>query len=273
MTELDLYKPAFVAAVLALLWTLEAVAPEFLERRQRASHSAHNLALGLLNAALLAIGFAAMLVAVAEWSSAAEFGLLHRFELPVWVKWTAAILLFDLWMYIWHRANHLVPVLWRFHSVHHSDAEMDASSAVRFHSIEIVLSVVARLLVVPLLGVTPLQLVAYEMILQPVILFHHSNVKMPPRLDRALRFIIVTPWMHRVHHSQYRPETDSNFSSVFSWWDRIFRSFRLRRDPGTIKLGLQGYSREEWRRLDGMLLSPFKSPRNGRKQRAQSKKT
>jgi len=263
VNELALYKPALIAAALALLWTLETVVPEFIERRQRPSHYAHNLVLGLLNALLLSLVFAAALVGVAEWAAHSGFGLLHWSTLPAWVEWPLAILMLDLWMYLWHRANHKIPLLWRFHSVHHSDAEMDASSAVRFHTGEIVFSALARLAVLPLLGITSMQLVVYELILQPVILFHHSNVRVPERLDRVLRCIIVTPWMHWVHHSDYQPETDSNYSSVFSWWDRIFRSFRLRTDPGTIRLGLKGYQRNEWRRLDGMLLSPFR--RRGKK--------
>ncbi len=128
MDELDLYKPALIALVLALLWTLETIVPEFVERRGRTSHNAHNLALGLLNAGLLSLGFAALLVAVGQWAAGAGFGLLHWIDAPTWIEWTAAILLFDLWMYLWHRANHKIPFLWRFHSVHHSDAEMDASS-------------------------------------------------------------------------------------------------------------------------------------------------
>lgn len=262
MNELALYKPAVVVAALATLWTLESIAPEFIDRRRRLSHNANNLALGLLNAGLLSVLFATALVASAEWSAATGFGLLHRLDVPAWVEWPMAIILFDLWMYGWHVANHKIPLLWRFHSVHHSDAEMDASSAVRFHTGEIVLSATARLAVLPLLGMTPVQLLVYEIILQPIILFHHSNVRVAAGLDRVLRCVIVTPWMHWVHHSRYQPETDSNYSSVFSWWDRLFRSFRLREDPSTIRLGLDGYSPREWRRLDGMLLSPFR-PRRG----------
>lgn len=259
MTDPALLKPAVIAAALALLWTLESVAPQFLDRQRRLSHATHNLALGLLNAALVSVVFAAALVAAAEWSTTAGFGLLHRLAAPGWIEWPVAILLLDLWMYCWHRINHQVPLLWRFHSVHHSDAEMDASSAVRFHTGEAVLSATARLAVLPLLGVTPLQLLVYELIMQPVILFHHSNVRVPARIDRVLRAVIVTPWMHWVHHSRWQPETDSNYATVFSWWDRLFGSFRLRDDPDTIELGLDGYTPREWRRLDGMLISPFRS--------------
>ncbi len=258
MNELNQVKPALVAAALALLWTLETVAPQFTGRQRRLSHYGHNLALGLLNVAVVSVVFATALVAAAEWSAATGSGLLHRLQAPAWIEWPLAILLLDLWMYLWHRLNHRVPLLWRLHSVHHSDAEMDASSASRFHTGEIILSSLARLVVLPVLGVTPLQLLGYELLLQPVILFHHSNVRLPAKFDQALRTVIVTPWMHWVHHSRYQPETDSNFASVFSWWDRLFGSFRLRDDPNTISLGLDGYELQEWRNIDGMLQSPFK---------------
>lgn len=255
------FKPTLIATILALLWTVESIAPQFIDRRRRLSHSAHNLALGLLNAMVLSVVFAAALVAAAEWSAATGFGLLHRLAAPAWIEWPAAIILLDLWMYCWHVISHKVPLLWRFHSVHHSDAEMDASSALRFHTGEIVLSATARLAVLPLLGASPMQLLTYELIFHPVILFHHSNVRLPAGIDRLLRGVIVTPWMHWVHHSREQVETDSNFGSVFSWWDRLFGNFRLREDPSTIRLGLDGYEPHEWRRLDGMLLSPFRHRR------------
>jgi sterol desaturase/sphingolipid hydroxylase (fatty acid hydroxylase superfamily) len=169
-----------------------------------------------------------------------------------------AVVLMDGWMYLWHRLNHRLPWLWRFHAVHHADAEMDATSAVRFHTGEIALSSVARLAVLPLLGLSVGQVLLYEALLLPVILFHHSNVRVPAALDRVLRLVIVTPWMHWVHHSEWRPETDSNFSSVLSVWDRLFGSFRLRERPGEIRLGLGMTDEHAWRTLPGMLAMPFR---------------
>ncbi len=258
LAEFLTLKPVIAAAMLAVLWTLEGVAPLFPGRRQRWSHALANVGLGLLNAAVASAIFAAATLAVSEGARGAGFGLLHWLAAPPWLSWVFAIVLFDAWMYGWHRLNHAVPVLWRFHSVHHSDEELDVTSALRFHTGEIVLSSAARLAVVPLLGMTITQLLVYEMILLPIILFHHSNVRVPRRLDRALRAVIVTPWMHWVHHSRERPETDSNFSSVLSVWDRAFRTFRLRTDPSTIDLGLGGYHRSRWRTLPGMLASPFR---------------
>ena len=230
---------------------------------RRASHGSANLALGLLNAALYSFLLAGAVLVVTEWARTEAFGLLHRADLSPLPSTVAAVLLFDLWQYAWHRLNHAVPLLWRFHSVHHSDAEMDATSGVRFHTGEILLSGIARLAILPLLGLTVGQLLVYEVLALPVILFHHSNVRVPARLDRALRAVVVSPGMHWVHHSRWQPETDSNFSSLFSWWDRLFRTFRVRGDPSTIALGLDGYEEKEWRTLGGMLLSPLRRDRAG----------
>ncbi|HAB16886.1 MAG TPA: sterol desaturase family protein [Verrucomicrobiota bacterium] len=248
----------FVAAVtLALLWWIESVAPMFSGRARRLSHVANNLALAAINA-LVASGFALAILAVTEWARARHFGLLNLVALPEWLSWIGAIALFDCWQYWWHRLNHRAPLLWRFHAVHHSDAEMDASSGVRFHTGEIVFSFLARLLVVPVIGISVPQLLVYEAISLPVILFHHSNLRISNRIDRCLRWLIVTPRMHYVHHSRWQPETDSNFASFLSVWDRLFRSFRLRSKPEEISLGLDDYEEREWRRLPGMLASPFR---------------
>jgi sterol desaturase/sphingolipid hydroxylase (fatty acid hydroxylase superfamily) len=167
------------------------------------------------------------------------------------------ILAFDLWMYLWHRANHRIPFLWRFHRMHHSDPEMDASTGLRFHPGEQLLSGMARLLVIPVLGVSITQLAVYEALLLPVILFHHSNVAIPDWMDRGLRALVVTPAMHRVHHSRWQPETDSNYGSVFPWWDRLLGSFRLREDARTIHLGLDEFDGPGWQSLGGMLRTPL----------------
>ena len=263
--ELSWYKPIVIGMALALLWMLESIAPQFVGRHKRLSHNAHNLALGLINAAIVALGFAALVYLVCQWAQVEKFGLVHWLEgmpntrWPVWSLWMIALISFDFWMYCWHVLNHKLPLLWRFHSVHHTDRELDVSSALRFHSGEIILSAGARLAVLPLLGMSIEKLLVYELILQPVILFHHSNVRVPRLLDRALRMIIVTPWMHWVHHSDYRPETDSNYASVLSVWDRLFDTFRLRDHPEEIQLGLKGYESQQWRELSGMLASPFAS--------------
>jgi len=260
-------KPVGAAIALGVLWLIEGVLPMFEGRRERGRHGAANLILGVGNAAIGSLAFASATLFVTEWARAHSFGLLHLADLPTAARIVCAILLLDLWQYSWHRLNHVVPVLWRFHSVHHSDREMDATTALRFHTGEIVLSSVARLAILPLVGLTIVEVLIYETLLLPIILFHHSNVRVPGAVDVWLRWLIVTPWMHWVHHSDYQPETDSNYSSLFSVWDRIFGSFRLREEPSEITLGLEEITNvDEWRTLPGMLKAPFRrrSPRRSR---------
>jgi len=265
MSWLPSAKPAIAAGVLVVLWLLESIVPMFIERKRRLSHDVSNLALGLLNAVVAATLFGAAMLLVTEWARQQPFGLLHWLDMPTWIAWPIGLLLFDMWMYIWHVLNHKVPLLWRFHAVHHADREVDASTALRFHTGEIILSGIARLAVLPLIGLTMPQLLVYELIFLPVIMFHHSNVRVPGHLDAILRWVIVTPWMHWVHHSRWQPETDSNYASVLSIWDRVFGTFRLRADPRTIDLGLDDQREEhdarQWRTLWGMLRRPFRRSR------------
>ncbi|WP_423927042.1 sterol desaturase family protein [Candidatus Palauibacter sp.] len=262
-------KTAGATLALAILWLVEGALPMFEGRSARARHGARNLAFGVGNAAVTALIFAAATLFVTEGARARGFGLLHLLELPGWARIAVAVVAFDAWQYLWHRLNHRIPFLWRFHQVHHSDAELDATSGLRFHTGEIVLSSIARLAVLPLLGLTVAEVLVYETILLPIILFHHSNLRVPGAVDRRLRWLIVTPWMHWVHHSDYQPETDSNYSSIFSFWDRAFGSFRLRAEPRDIRLGLENLDRSEWGTLRGMLAMPFRR-RRGRESRRQS---
>jgi sterol desaturase/sphingolipid hydroxylase (fatty acid hydroxylase superfamily) len=161
-------------------------------------------------------------------------------------------------MYVWHRINHVIPFLWRFHRVYHNDATMDVTTASRFHTGEIAISSALRVGIVLLFGIYLWELVLYETVMFAVVQFHHANVKLPDAVDRALRAVIVTPDMHKVHHSRYQPKTDSNYSSLFSFWDRIGRSFRLREDPSTIELGLHGWDAPEDQCFMGLLWAPLK---------------
>jgi sterol desaturase/sphingolipid hydroxylase (fatty acid hydroxylase superfamily) len=161
-------------------------------------------------------------------------------------------------MYWWHRLNHRIPFLWRFHRMHHSDPRMDVTTANRFHIGEIALSSILRLPVIALLGLQLWELALYELAMFSVVQLHHANVALPGWLDRALRWIIVTPFMHKVHHSRWRPETDSNYSSLFSFWDRLFRTFRLRDDPRTLRLGLDEFDSPKDHTLVGLLATPIR---------------
>jgi sterol desaturase/sphingolipid hydroxylase (fatty acid hydroxylase superfamily) len=242
---------------LVSLWALEGWLPFMKDRQQRLLHATRNLTMGLLNAVLIALLVAPLMVFVAAWAESSGIGLLRLVSLPVVASTILALLLLDGWMYLWHRANHRFPQLWRFHRVHHSDPALDVTSAVRFHAGEILISSVLRLALIPLLGVSLWQLLLYDALLLPVIQFHHSNVRFPERWDRWLRLLIASPAMHRVHHSRIHVETDSNYSSIFSCWDRLGRSFRWRLDVENIRYGLEGYDEVKWQRVAGLLQTPF----------------
>jgi sterol desaturase/sphingolipid hydroxylase (fatty acid hydroxylase superfamily) len=229
-----------VSTLVALLaWeTVQPYFPFFRQPRDRVRHGALNLGLGALNAALVALLFAGLWLAVTRWTAAHGWGLLNIVELPAWLRATLAVLLLDGWTYAWHRLNHRVPFFWRFHRWHHADHAMDVTTAARFHTGEIVLSSLLRLPVLALLGCGIGELALYELLLFVVVQFHHANLALPDGLDRALRLLIVTPSLHKVHHSIVRAECDSNYSSLFSWWDGLFRTRRIATDLRSIVFGV-----------------------------------
>lgn len=264
---LDLLQTTQVGAALVGLVVLliaEGVHPFFdlfRERKDRGVHFARNLALGLFNSTVIAVVFAGLWVAAAAWAEAQGFGLLNvlgEIGLPGWAHALGAVLLLDAWTYAWHRLNHRVPFLWRFHRVHHADAQMDVTTASRFHIGEILLSSALRIPLIALFGVWAWELVLYETLMFAVVQFHHANVALPPRLDRMLRLLIVTPAMHKVHHSRWQPETDSNYSAFLSIWDRLFRSFRLRARLDEIELGLDDFDAAEDQTLRGLMRMPLR---------------
>lgn len=245
-----------VIVFIALL-SLESVLPLFKDWTGRRTHIFRNIFLFVINSIIIWAVFHWIQQETLELSSSRKFGLMFLFQAPKWVYVVLLFLLFDLWMYIWHRANHEIKFLWRFHRMHHTDPQMDVSTALRFHPIELVLSSIIRLGIFLVLGMEAWILVVYELAMKPVIYLHHSNFFLPQHIDRILRQIIVTPWMHWVHHSDQQPETDSNYGTVFSWWDRLFGSFRLRNDPQNIKYGLMEYTDPNWQTMLGMIKTPF----------------
>lgn len=251
--------------ILAVLWTLETVIPFLPDRRESIKHSARNITIGVFNAVILAVLYAPILFRLTAWMETNNFGLLHLFDLPLWVSVISAILLQDAWMYAWHRANHRFPFLWRFHKVHHSDPEMDASTAVRFHTGEILISAVLRLGIIAVLGLSLWQVLLYDLLIIPVILFHHSNVRFSEKFDKYYRSLFASPAMHRIHHSTVRIETDSNYSTIFSFWDRFARSFRLRENTIGVNYGLDEFTETETERFSVLAMMPFQKPQNSQK--------
>lgn len=259
MVDLMYTQPVVAVCALLVIWSLETWQPFSHGRKRRVRHALRNLALGALNAAALGLIMGPVLYVVATYAEEAQIGLLRIFALPPLLTTILAILMLDGWMYLWHRASHRSPLLWRFHSTHHSDSEMDVTTATRFHTVEIIISATLRLALIPLLGLTLWQVLLYDALLLPIIQFHHSNINVPERLDRIIRLLIASPAMHRVHHSRIKSERDSNYSSIFSFWDRLAGTLQWH-GPRTINYGLEGYDANRWQQLTGLLRTPFTDP-------------
>ncbi|NJM53238.1 MAG: sterol desaturase family protein [Blastocatellia bacterium] len=247
------------AIVLIILWLLETVIPFLPNRRERIKHSARNITIGAFNAIILAVLFAPLIFYLTTSTQNNKFGLLHLVNLPIWISVVLATLFQDAWMYFWHRITHRIQLLWRFHKVHHSDPQMDASTAVRFHTGEILISAVLRLGVIAFLGLSLWQVLLYDLLMIPIILLHHSKIKFPEKLDKFYRFLFASPAMHRIHHSPERIETDSNYGTIFSFWDRLGKSFRLRESSLEVKYGLEEFTKNETESFSVLALMPFQN--------------
>lgn len=262
LTSLDyvcLTRRAVPVVLLAIFWCWETWHPFFGMKEGRHCHAVRNLALAVANTVILAVAFGSVTVFVARWTESRQYGLLHTLNLAWPVRLLFGLVLLDGWTYVWHRANHSIPILWRFHRMHHSDSQMDVTTATRFHLGEHVGSSVLRLGLIPLLGFEVWTLVIYDTLVLAVTQFHHADISIG-RWDLWLRWLIVTPCMHKVHHSDWQPETDSNYSTVFSWWDRIAGTFRMRSDPRTIVFGLKEFTDPVWQGWWSMWKTPFVNP-------------
>jgi sterol desaturase/sphingolipid hydroxylase (fatty acid hydroxylase superfamily) len=251
------YTPFIVGGLFALLFCVERLFPL---RESKAGLVARLF----VNASLSALAFLIAAVAVRpaalhmlSWTSTQPFGLMHLLPLPGWAQFIVAFLLLDLSFYYWHLLNHKVPFLWRFHNVHHIDPALDVSTGFRFHFGEVLFSTAFRVAQVSLIGMSLATFAAYELVFQSETLFHHSNLRLPIRVERLLNKIVVTPRMHGIHHSQVRRETNSNYGVVFPWWDRLHRTLGLNIPQNKIEIGVPGYSSIENNRLWRTILMPF----------------
>jgi sterol desaturase/sphingolipid hydroxylase (fatty acid hydroxylase superfamily) len=189
------------------------------------------------------------------------FGLLNIIDLPFYAEFIIGFLLMDLSFYYWHRINHVVPLLWRFHNVHHLDPDLDASTSFRFHFIEILYSALFRVGQIMLIGMSAPTFIIYELVFQFVTIFHHSNLRLPIRLERVINYIFVTPRMHGLHHSTIKNETNSNYAVIIRWWDYLNKSLKLNVRQSDIVTGVPGYLKETDNNLVNLLALPFQSQR------------
>ncbi len=266
MTDLLAHESAirlgcFLGILLAMMgweWRLPRRAPSL----PRARRWPANLGIVAVDSAVLRLAFPVLAVGAAQLAETRGWGLFHWLNAPFWPAFVASMLLLDLTIYAQHVAFHKIPLLWRLHRMHHTDLDFDVTTALRFHPLEIVLSMLIKWAVVVLLGAPPVAVLVFEVVLNTTAMFNHGNVRLPPRLDRALRWLVVTPDMHRVHHSIRREETDSNFGFNLPWWDRLFGTYRDQPRDGHsgMTIGLEYF--RDWRatRLEGLLLQPFLVP-------------
>lgn len=227
-----------------------------------ARRQATNLALVVIDSAVLRLAFPLLAVGLALQVHAAGGGLFGVLGWPLGLEVLLAVIAFDMAIYWQHRAMHTVPLLWRLHRVHHCDTAFDITTGVRFHPLEIGLSMAFKLALVALLGPHPAAVVIFEVLLAASSLFSHADFAFAPRFDRALRTVLVTPSMHRIHHSVRRDETDSNYGTLLSMWDRAFRSYRARPvdDERLMPIGLTQWRDPAALGLGALLLQPFKRP-------------
>lgn len=251
---------AAVLTGLALLWA-ERFAPLRTPGRSLLAHLLLNAAISVLAFTTSALLVKPIVATSMGWSAEHAVGLVRLLAVPPLAEAAIAFLALDLSFYYWHRANHRIPFLWRFHNVHHIDPALDVSTSFRFHFGEVALSVAFRAVQIALIGVSGWTYAVYELAFQLNTLFHHSNVRLPIGLERALNRLLVTPRMHGIHHSQVRAETDSNFSVVLPWWDRLHRTLRLNVPQSRVEVGVPGYSGAEDDTLWRALSLPFRRQR------------
>mgnify|MGYP002785523141 FL=1 len=248
----------FLAVLLALI-ALERVRPWRAVRPLGMRRWPHNLGLAVLGSVLVRAVVPAAAVGAALWAEGRGIGLFPALGAPGWVAIPLAILLLDLLIYWQHRITHMVPVLWRLHRVHHADPEIDATTGLRFHPVEILLSMGLKMAAVVVLGAPAVAVLAFEVILNATAMFNHAAIRLPPRIEPLVRAVLVTPEMHRTHHSEIRAETDSCYGFCLSWWDRIFGSYVAAPAAGeAVVIGVAGWRDAAQQRLDRLLVQPLR---------------
>ena len=250
----------FFFGILGLMAVWEIISPRRVLAVSKLLRWTNNLGLVVLNTVILRLLFPAAAVGLAAFATASGWGFFNYFAVPYWLAVIASVVVLDFIIYLQHVMVHAVPVLWRLHRVHHADLEFDVTTGARFHPIEIILSMLIKFATISVLGPPVLAVVIFEVILNATAMFNHGNVRIPLALDRLLRWIVVTPDMHRVHHSVEDDEANSNFGFNLPWWDRLFGTYRDQPRAGhtIMTIGIKTFRdtrRCAW--LPGMLMLPF----------------
>ena len=250
----------FFFGILGLMAVWEIISPRRVLAVSKLLRWTNNLGLVVLNTVILRLLFPAAAVGLAAFATASGWGVFNYFAVPYWLAVIASVVALDFIIYLQHVMVHAVPVLWRLHRVHHADLDFDVTTGARFHPIEIILSMLIKFATISVLGPPVLAVVIFEVILNATAMFNHGNVRIPLALDHLLRWIVVTPDMHRVHHSVEDDEANSNFGFNLPWWDRLFGTYRDQPRAGhtLMTIGIKTFrDTRRCARLPGMLMLPF----------------
>jgi sterol desaturase/sphingolipid hydroxylase (fatty acid hydroxylase superfamily) len=252
---------AVFCGIFAVMALWEVIGPRRKQTVGRAWRWPNNLGVVLVDTVLVRILFPTTAVGLALVANERGIGLLNVVPVPASIGVVVSVILLDLAIYFQHVLFHAVPMLWRLHRMHHADLDIDVSTGLRFHPIEILLSMLIKLTVVVALGAPAVAVLVFEILLNATSMFNHSNVRLPLGFDRLLRWFVVTPDMHRVHHSVLTRETNSNFGFNLPWWDRLFGTYRAQPAAGheTMTIGIEQFRDPRELGLDRMLLQPFRS--------------
>ena len=260
-----LIRMGFFLGILLAMAIWEVAAPRRRREIPRLLRWSSNLGIVVIDTLLVRLTFPIVAVGLALLAQERGWGLFNILDVPVWVAFIVSVLALDLAIYLQHVMFHAVPALWRLHRMHHADLEFDVTTGLRFHPVEILLSMGIKLAVVAALGPPAVAVLVFEVLLNATAMFNHSNIRIPPAADRLLRLIVVTPDMHRVHHSIHPSETNSNFGFNMPWWDRLLGTYRAQPREGheAITIGIEQFRtrRDLW--LDRMLIQPLRGPASG----------
>lgn len=258
----SLISAAVIGACIIALFLMERAFPLRRTKRALAGRLVVNLTFGIIAFTTVSLIVRPAAEAALGWTDVNNFGLARLEMIPAVLQPIVAILLMDLTFYWWHRLNHRIPLLWRLHNVHHFDPDLDLSTTFRFHFGELAFSSAFRMIQIGLIGPSFTTYLIYEVVFQLGTLFHHSNLRLPIHVERILVRLIVTPRMHGIHHSEIKEETNANYSTVFSFWDRLHHTVRLNVGQDAINIGIPAYTKLQDNSLGNSLLSPFRSQRD-----------
>ncbi len=251
---------SFFFGVFAVIALWEIFQPRRTLSISKSQRWLNNLGLILINSIVLRLLFPAAAVGVAVVAQQRDWGLFNSYDVGFWPAVVLAVIAMDFVIYLQHVMVHAIPVLWRLHRVHHADLDYDVTTGARFHTLEIILSMLIKFATIVLLGPPVIAVILFEILLNATAMFNHGNIYLPQKLDQILRIFVVTPDMHRVHHSSNAAEANSNFGFCLPWWDRLFGTYQAQPDEGHIhmQLGITGFDNpNQVNQLPGMLMMPF----------------